>query len=55
MLQGVKRSDEGTIGRRRQTAKRKSALVIEIVQDKTTVAEAVAAMIFPIRDRGVGR
>lgn len=42
MLQGGKRSDEWTLedGIKRWTAKRKSALVIEIIQGKTAVAEA---------------
>ncbi len=40
-LQGRKRSDEWAIGGiKRWAAKRKSALVIEIIQSKTTVAEA---------------
>ena len=42
MLQGGKRSDEWTIVDvvKRWTAKRKSALVIEIIQGKTTAPEA---------------
>jgi transposase-like protein len=42
MLQRRKRSDERTVGQniKRWTAKRKSALVIEIIQGKTTLAEA---------------
>ena len=43
MLQGRRRGDEWTVlddGIKRWTAKRKSALVIEVIQGKTTVAEA---------------